>query len=478
MSLLPRRSHTLDAAHRDLAGRRIGVLGMARSGVAAVPFLRARGAWVAAMDSRPAADLIARGGPDTAAALAAADAVLAPCDAASLPPLDMLVISPGVPTEAPVCQAARAAGAEVIGELELAYRFCDAPMVAVTGTNGKGTTVTALGAILAQAGIPHVVAGNIGLPLISQVERSAGLALVVAEVSSFQLETTVHFHPLVAVLLNITEDHLERYPDFAAYREAKRLVFRNQTPEDWAVFCTADPEVSRLAGDGAARSLCVSAADPAADAFLDGDCLTVRLPGQNPVQVARRADLPLRGEHHVTAFLTAALIARLWDVAPASVDQALRAYQAAPHLMTLVGEFGGIRFVDDSKATNPASAIADLEGIEGPVVVIAGGKEKDTPFEAFGRTLAARARKIVLLGECAARIEAAVGRPGLCSHAASMQDAVAQALAAARPGDTVALCPGCSSLDMFCSYALRGDAFARAVTQQATQQATQPTSQE
>jgi UDP-N-acetylmuramoylalanine--D-glutamate ligase len=171
----------------------------------------------------------------------------------------------------------------------------------------------------------------------------------------------------------------------------------------------------------------------------------------------------------VTAFLTAALVARLWDVAPADIGQALRGYQTAPHLMTLVGEFGGIRFIDDSKATNPASAIADLQGIEGPVVAIAGGKEKDTPFEEFGRTLAQRARRVILLGECAARIEAAVGRPGLCSYATSMADAVAQALAAARPGDTVALCPGCSSLDMFGSYALRGDAFAQAVTQQGSQ---------
>jgi UDP-N-acetylmuramoylalanine--D-glutamate ligase len=469
MTLLPPRSHTLDTTHRDIAGRRIGVLGMARSGIAAVTFLRARGAWVAALDSRPPDELIARGGPDAATALAAAHAVLAPYDPATLPALDMLVISPGVPTDAPICQTARAAGAEVIGELELAYRFCDAPMIAVTGTNGKGTTVTALGAILAQAGLPHVVAGNIGLPLISQVERSAGLAVVVAEVSSFQLETTVHFHPLVAVLLNITADHLERYPDFAAYREAKRLIFCNQTPEDWAIFCTGDPEVSRLAGDGAARSLRVNVADPTADAFLAGDSLTVRLPGQDALAVARRADLPLRGEHHATAFLTAALIARLWELAPADVDQALRGYQAAPHLMTLVGEFGGVRFIDDSKATNPAAAIADLQGVEGPVVVIAGGKEKDTPFEEFGRSLAQRARKVILLGECAARIEAAVNRPGLCRHAASMEDAVAQALAAARPGDTVALCPGCSSLDMFGSYALRGDAFALAVTQQGTQ---------
>lgn len=468
MSLLPSRAETVDTAHRDMQGRRVGVLGLARSGLASIPFLKARGAWVAALDMKQAAELTA-GSPAAAETLSLADAVLAPYSAEDLPPLDMLVISPGVPTGAPVCQAAREAGAEVVGELELAYRFCDAPIVAVTGTNGKGTTCTALGALFAAADMRHVVAGNIGLPLISQVEDSAGLDVVVAEVSSFQLETTVHFHPMVSVLLNITEDHLERYPDFAAYRDAKRLIFRNQTPRDWALLCTGDPEVSRLPEHGLARGLRVDPDDASANGRLERDELVVALPDREPIVVAERTHLPLRGAHHVTAFLAAAVVARLWQVPPGGIARALYHYEAAPHLMTPVGEFGGVCYIDDSKATNPASAIADLGGIEGPVVVIAGGKEKNTPFEAFGRTLAQRARRVILLGECAPRIEAAVGIEGLCLHAPDMETAVALARAAAHPGDTVILCPGCSSLDMFDSYALRGDRFARAVSQQCSQ---------
>lgn len=446
---------------RALAGQRVGVVGLARSGAAAVEFLADRGAKVVGFDTRPLAALSAQ----ARHAAGRCEAVFAPYDADTDPgALDMLVISPGVPTESALIQAARAAGAQIVGEVELAYRFCDAPMVAVTGTCGKGTVVTTLGALLEAGGVPNLVAGNIGLPLISQMERSCELDVVVAEISSFQLETTTHFHPAIAALLNVTEDHLERYPDFEAYVAAKRLIFRNQSPEDFAIFCLDDPVTARVAAGNPTRAtvLTVSLGDSAANGRLEGDRLVLQLPGQGPEEMATRADLVLGADHHVINVLVAGLSARLCGVPVEAMPAALRSYQPAPHLMTVVGEFGGVRYIDDSKATNPASAIADLKGIEGPVIVIAGGKEKGTDFAEFGQVLAQRAKAVLLMGECAPRIAAAVGRPGLCRTVTGMDEALEIAVRIARPGDTVALCPACSSLDMFASYAQRGDLFAQA----------------
>ena len=453
--------HCLYSGSRDVAGQRIAVLGMARTGAAAVRFLASRGADVFALDLRPEADWP----DDSRAAGRLARRIVAPYQSIDdLLPLDALVISPGVPTEAPIVQAAREAGAEIIGEVELAYRFSQAPMIAVTGTCGKGTTVTSLGAMLHAAGAPHVVAGNIGSPLIDYAEGSVCLDCIVAEISSFQLETTTHFHPWISILLNITEDHLERYADFEAYVQAKRLIFRNQTAKDWAILCMDDPQVREIGGKlSGPKVLTVCLDDPSANARVDGDALVVQLPGAGPETLAHRGDIQLPGEHHLINTLAAALAARIMGVPPDRFPEAVRGYRPAPHLMALVADCGGVRYIDDSKATNPASAIADLLSIEGPAIVIAGGKEKDTDFAEYGAVLAQKAKHVFVMGECAQRIMDAVGDPSRCTVVTSMDEAVARAIAVAEAGDTVTLCPACSSLDMFASYAARGDAFARAV---------------
>ncbi len=444
---------------RRLHGRTVGVMGLARTGAASVRFLADHGATVVALDSRPVDGLP----PDSRDALSRAAFVAAPYGALSgLPPIDLMVVSPGVPTDVPLLCQARAAGVEVIGEVELAYRFCEAPICAVTGTCGKGTTVTSLGAMLSAAGIAGTVAGNIGLPLIGQMDRSAQLDVVVAEISSFQLETTVHFHPHIAVLLNITEDHLERYSDFEAYAEAKRLIFRNQTARDFAILCVDDERVAAMTDGLQARVLRVALDDPDANGHLEGGALVLQLPGREAVTVAHRERLALQGRHHLGNFLAAGLAALICGANPEQIGPALTTCKPAPHLMTPVATVDGVTFVDDSKATNPASAIADLSGISGPTIVIAGGKEKDTDFGEFGVALASRAKAVILIGECAARIEAAVGVATLCHRVETMQEAVQLAFGLAEPGDTVALCPACSSLDMFESYARRGEVFALA----------------
>lgn len=444
---------------RELRAKRVGVLGLARSGVACLRFLAERGARPVAMDARPLGELNA----EAREAARLAELTLAPYGPlADALPLDLLVISPGVPTEAAILHQARAAGIEVIGETELAYRFFDAPLAAITGTSGKGTTVTVLGGLLSAGGMAHVVAGNIGQPLISEADRSGSLAVGVAEISSFQLETTVHFHPHIAALLNITEDHLERYPGFEAYVRAKEIIFHRQTGSDFAIFCADDPQARTLLGCGRATSLRVALHDPEAHGRLQGEELVLQLPGGPAEVMARRGDLALPADHHVINHLVAGLAARLLGVPAEVMAPAVREYRPAPHLMERVAEGSGVRWVDDSKATNPASALADLRGIQGPVIVIAGGKEKDTDFGEFGRELARRARRVILLGECADLIARAVGSPKLCVKVGSMEEAVSVAAAEALPGDTVALCPACSSLDMFESYARRGELFAQA----------------
>ena len=443
---------------RELRGKRVGVLGLARTGTACVRFLCQRGALVTALDSARLVELPS----DSREAAALAHRVVAPYSHADdALPLDMLIVSPGVPTDADIVRRAVEAGVEVIGELELGYRFCEAPMVAVTGTSGKGTTVMALGALLGAAGIRHVVAGNIGLPLIGEVGRSAELDVVVVEVSSYQLDTTVHFHPHIAILLNVTQDHLERYASFEAYAAAKQAIFRNQSARDWAILYTDDPRVEEMRDQLAARTLRVSTRDLEADAYLAGGELVLRMRGGVPQAAVSHDALPMAGKHHVVDFLAASLAASLCGVEPGHIGPTLSRHSHAPHLMEVVCEHEGVVYINDSKATNPASALADLSGIAGPVIVIVGGKEKQTDFADFGKALAGQAKAVVLMGECAARIEAAVNRAQICHVAGSMAEAVRIAADLAAPGDTVALCPGCSSLDQFESYAHRGDEFAR-----------------
>ena len=463
MTLPSLAQHVISTKYRDVAGKRIGVLGLARSGIAVLEFLSVRGAQLIALDSKPLNEL----SPEARQAVNLAVEVICPCTTPDQLPqaLDMLVVAPGVPTDSPLILAAREHGVEVIGEVELAYRFADVPFIAVTGTNGKGTTCTAIGAMLEAAQIPHVVAGNIGIALISQMEKSSELKVIVAEISSYQLETTVHFHPYISILLNITEDHMERYHTFEPYIAAKQLIFQNQTDSDRAILCTDDPLTAEVAKHLTVPQLHVSLNDQSAAAHLTADgMLQMQLPESNEIiTLAKRSELPLQGLHHVTNFLVASLAAGLCGADAPAMHKALLSYATAPHLMAFVTEVQGVRYIDDSKATNPASALADLQGINGPLIVIAGGKEKDTDFVEFGQVLAQRARRIFLMGECAPRIEEAVARPGLCRRVGSMEEAVSLAVQGARPGDTVILCPGCSSLDMFASYATRGDEFVEAV---------------
>jgi UDP-N-acetylmuramoylalanine--D-glutamate ligase len=396
------------------------VVGLARSGVAAVRMLGRYGTVVGTDSGRPElpAGIDGRLETDGVELLAGAACV---------------VKSPGVPNEAPVIAAARERGLPVMGELELAWRLLPNRLVAVTGTNGKTTTTELLGAIWRAAGLPVAVAGNVGTPLAALVGEVEADATVVCEVSSFQAEDAVELAPDVAVLLNLTEDHLDRHGTFAGYRAAKLSLFARQRPEQVAVA----PPGFELPG----RARRVSFGDPA------------ELP-------LAPAEIRLRGPHNLENAMAAAAAARAAGIPAAAVAAALRGFAGVPHRMEEVGSVGGVLYVNDSKATNVSSAERGLESFAGGVHAILGGSLKGGGFAGLRAAVAARCRAAYLIGEAAERLAADLAGAGVPLHrSGDLETAMAQAAAAAEPGEVVLLSPACASFDQFRDYEERGDRF-------------------
>ncbi|HEY8429193.1 MAG TPA: UDP-N-acetylmuramoyl-L-alanine--D-glutamate ligase [Sandaracinaceae bacterium] len=437
------------------AGKNAVVVGAGASGLAAAELLVREGARVVLNDGRTREALgeAAARAEATGAELAFGGHDLAVFDGA-----DLVVVSPGVPPLAVLDEVA-ARGVEVIGELELAARHVAGTLIAVTGTNGKSTVTTLIGEMMRRTGRPTFVGGNLGVPLSAAVGTPAaapGGALVV-EVSSFQLERVRRFAPDVAVLLNVTPDHLDRYPNFEAYARAKGHVF---APRSAAVIPAGDPLCARLAArakevhrfgapDGEVRS---------EDGELRDLVTGLSLP---------RSELPLFGRHNEDNACAAILAARLAGVDETSIVGALREAKGLAHRAVLVRELDGVAYVDDSKATNVGATVAALDGLASPerrVVLIAGGVDKGGSYAPIAERLREVGRAVVLIGQAAPLIEAALAGLTLpIERASSMEDAVRRARSLARPGDLVLLAPACSSFDMFTSYAHRGDAFAEAV---------------
>jgi UDP-N-acetylmuramoylalanine--D-glutamate ligase len=437
----------------ELSGKRVVVVGLGASGVAAARLCLRLGASVVANDRKPLDSL-----SDDARALQALGAtVVAGGHAeARMREANVVVVSPGVPPIAEIA-AAEKAGVGVWGEVELAVRSMThpAPLVAVGGTNGKSTTTSLVGALLAAHGMRAFVGGNLGEPLADHVDER--FDVVVLEVSSFQMEHVDRFRPNVCALLNVTDDHLDRYATFEDYAGAKGNAFVRQTEDDVAVVPFGDATCVREAARGRARVVTFGPGgvlDVADDAVID------RRTGDR----FARAEVALTGGHNAINVAAAIACVHRFGVPAGTIRRVLQDFRGLPHRTSLVGVVRGVRFYDDSKGTNVGAAVTALEGLVEPrAVLIAGGRDKGGSYAPLVRALGRKGRAAVVIGEAADAIARAIGDRLPVHRARSMEEAVRVGLSLARPGDAVLLSPACSSFDMFSDYKHRGDEFARAV---------------
>ena len=443
-------------------GKRVLVVGMARSGVAAAQLLCRHGARVTVNDSKTREQL-----GDVLAPLDGLDIDWAlGCPAAeALPGQEALVLSPGIPDSVPFVKAAREAGVYVIGEVELAYQLSPGELVAVTGTNGKTTTVSLLGEIFRNAGkVTHVV-GNIGYPYSLAGLTSRREDIVVCEISSFQMETADTFHPRVAALLNITEDHLNRHGDMATYTAMKMRLFRNQTAEDVAVFNADDPALAPLISQVHSQVMCFSRkAEVPQGAFVRDGKVILRWQGEEK-PVCDAAEIRIPGPHNLENALAAACVAAAMGVPAPVIRHSLRTFPGVEHRIEFVRELDGVRYINDSKGTNVDSTIKAVQTMTRPTAIILGGYDKHCDFTPMVKEMLASPmmKEAVLIGVTAGQIDATLRREGFpesaIHHAATLEEAVSMCRALSRPGWNVLLSPACASFDMFSDFEARGRIF-------------------
>jgi UDP-N-acetylmuramoylalanine--D-glutamate ligase len=434
-------------------GKRVTVAGAARSGLAAAELLAARGARVTLSDTRrelPEADRLR----DLGVGLE-----LGGHQKDTFTSAELVVLSPGVPLEQPAVVAARDHGVPVIAEIELASRWLQGRVIAITGTKGKSTTTTLTGRMLAAAGFKVTVGGNIGAPLSAQVVDSTPETLHVVEASSFQLETIDTFHPWIAVMLNFSPDHLDRHPTVDAYGGAKARIFENQEASDWAVINADDPAVLELArrGGGSRRYFARRAAI-AEGVAIENEWIVERRRGATERLVPLDA-VHLIGPHLVDDVMAAAAVGTIAGATPAAMTEAVDTFQGLEHAMELVAAVGGVRFVNDSKATNVESALRSIESFDRGLVAIIGGRFKGGDLTLLRQPLSARARAVVAIGEASTLVREALAGAVDVHEAMSFEAAIATAYALAQPAGVVLLAPACASFDMFQDYADRGKRF-------------------
>ena len=442
-----------------VSGQRVTVAGAARSGIAAAELLARRGGRVTLSDARPE---LAE--PDaTRLRAAGVELELGGHMDGSFTGADLVVMSPGVPPEIPVITAARAAGVPVIGEVELAFRWLKGRVIAITGTKGKSTTTALTGRMLRQAGFQVTVGGNIGAPISAQVDGSTADTLHVIEVSSFQLEQIAQFRPWVAVMLNFSPDHLDRHHTVEAYAAAKARVFENQQATDVAVVNADDEPAMRLAAKTkAARHLFSRRGELAEGTVLEAGWIVRRMHGRSE-RLVPASSIRLLGAHLVDDVMAAATVASIAGATAEAMTAAVQAFGGLEHAMELVTEFQGVRFVNDSKATNVEAAVRSIESFDSGVVAIVGGKFKGGDLRLLRTPIGGRGKGVVAIGEARDLVRRALEDVIEVRDAESMDEAVATAFELARPSGVVVLAPACASFDMFRDYAERGVRFKAAV---------------
>jgi UDP-N-acetylmuramoylalanine--D-glutamate ligase len=381
---------------------------------------------------------------------------------------DLIVVSPGVRANLPELQAARKKNIPVWSEIELAWRFLRGKLVAITGSNGKTTTTALVAHILRTSNIPTSIGGNIGTPLLALVEASTDPTVTVAEISSFQLETIEAFRPEIGVLLNLTPDHLDRHGTFEEYARAKMRMFENQLERDIAVLNADDPEITKRMPAKPHIFWFSRQKRVANGAFLRDNEIIFRNEGSEAV-LARRDQIPLRGEHNVENVLAACVAAYLAGATPAAIASGVKSFRGVEHRLEFVAEISGVQFYNDSKATNVDAAVKAVQAFPGPLLVILGGKDKGSPYTPLCGLLHERARMALLIGEASEKIAADLQGAVEINQAGNLERALEIAAEHAQPGDTVLLAPACSSFDQFENYEQRGRVFKELVTRRAGQ---------
>lgn len=443
----------------DLKGKKVLVVGLARTGLATAKFLATQGAVVSTTEVRPKEEM--------GEAINALEGIHIQTEwgghrTETFLKSDLIVVSPGVDLNLEPIQEARRKGVQVISELELAYRFIHIPMIAVTGTNGKTTTTTLIGEMLREGGKKVGVGGNVGEPLILFADGGSRWEVLVVEVSSFQLEGIEEFRPRISVLLNVTEDHLDRYRSYADYIEAKMRVFANQNSGDTAILNKDDPVVMNYKENVKARKVFFSLEEKLNEGvFPDGQTLCFKLDGKEEGYSLEKA--PLKGIHNVENMMAAILAARIFGCSQEAIQNVLNRFKGLEHRLELVREIGGVRFYDDSKGTNVGSVVKSLQSFSEPVILIAGGKDKNGDLSPLRELVRSRVKQLILIGEAKERMGRELGRLTATATADSLENAVLLAYQTAERGEVVLLSPACSSFDMFKDYKQRGKVFKETV---------------
>ena len=439
----------------ELKDKRVLVVGLGKSGVASALFLKAHGARVTVSDTKSGDELrneipvlldhgitVETGGHGER----------------TFRGQDLIVVSPGVPVDAPPLVQARSMGEAVIGEIELAAQFLPGPIVAITGSNGKTTTTSLTGEILTAAGLPTLVGGNIGTPAISLAERAKAETAIVLEVSSFQLETIETFRPKIAVVLNVTPDHLDRHRTLEAYVDAKARIFENQGGEDFAVLNADDTTCVAMAARTRARGFWFSRQKEVTQgAWVRHGNILFR-DGTQQREIMQVSEIPLKGAHNLENVLAAVCAGALMGCAPEKIRQAVREFKAVEHRLEFVATIRGVDYYNDSKATNVDATIKALESFPANIHLIVGGKDKGSDYTVLNDLLRQRVKRVYTIGAAATKIESQIKGVEVV-HAETLENALRKANAVALPGDVVLLAPACASFDQFKNYEQRGQVF-------------------
>ncbi|HTA80904.1 MAG TPA: UDP-N-acetylmuramoyl-L-alanine--D-glutamate ligase [Terracidiphilus sp.] len=442
----------------ELKGKKVLVVGLGKSGLAAALFLRRRGAQVTVSDVR-SAEALAK---DIPALLD--EGIMVEAGGHGLLTFrrqDLIVVSPGVPLDTPELVQARNFGRPIIGELELAARFLRGKTLAITGSNGKTTSTTLVGEILQEAGFNTLVGGNIGVPVVALIDESTPDTWSVLEVSSFQLESTEQFHPEIAVILNITPDHLDRHGTFENYARAKERIFAAQTPEDFVVLNADNARAAQAAPHARSRVYWFSLDRTVPQgAWVEAGHVVYRAAKDAAVErIIPLTGIPLKGEHNVENVLASVCAARLAGAAPDAIRRAIEKFKAVEHRLEYVATINGVEFFNDSKATNVDATAKAVAAFNHPIHLILGGKDKNSDYTQLSELLRQHVRAIYTIGSAASKIESQLRGVVSLHSCETLDKAVSAAAAAARPGEIVLLAPACSSFDQFESYEHRGRVF-------------------